>query len=97
VCERSLRHAAPARAARSHLPDGLLETGGGRVAIEVELTAKRRDRTASIMQELALEHDQVWYFAAGQTRRLLERLAGESPWQNVSVYPYPVGAVDLLG
>ena len=96
LCERALRHAAPARAARQHLPDGLLETGAGRVAIEVELTPKRRDRTAAIMQELALEHDQVWYFAAGQTRRLLDRLAAESPWQNVCVYPYPVAAADLL-
>ena len=96
LCERALRHAAPAREARKHLPDALLETGGDRVAIEVELTSKGRDRTEAIMGELALEHDQVWYFAAPPTRRLLDQLAGESPWQNVRVYPYPVGPPDLL-
>jgi hypothetical protein len=95
-CERALRHAAPSRVARQHLPDALLDLGNDRVAVEVELTAKRRARTAAIMQELALGHDQVWYFASRQTRRQLDQLAAESPWVNVSVYPYPVGAADLL-
>ncbi|MGD1059568.1 MAG: hypothetical protein ABR992_19415, partial [Solirubrobacteraceae bacterium] len=55
---------AKERGAGQHLLDGVAITGGRRVAIEVELTAKSRRRITTILDELAGRYDAVLYFCA---------------------------------
>ena len=96
-CERWLAQAAgPRSGGQFHVPDGLLDTGRDQVAVEVELTLKGRARLAGIVEELAISHDRVWYFASEPVARSLREVLRTSPWQNVTVYPYPVGPADLL-
>ncbi len=96
-CERELaqRSALPA-AGRPHRPDGLLDTGGERIAIEVELSSKSRDRLTEILIELGQSYDQVWYFAPPSLKRTVAALAEAMPWQNIHVHPYPPRAGDLF-
>ena len=97
-CERSLAQRSPSRSdVRAHLPDGVLDTGSERIAVEVELTLKSRARLTAIIDELAAEYAQVWYFAAPPLLATLAKLANESLWQNVTVYSYPPRARELLG
>jgi len=89
-CERSLarRLWEPGRRPR-HLPDAVLATPRGPIAIEVELTLKGTTRLELILGEVALAYPEVWYFASPQVAPTLRRLAAESPWQNIVVHPYP--------
>jgi len=50
-----------------HLPDGLLETDKGEIAIEVELTLKKPAELQAILLELAQNYDEVWYFVTKVT------------------------------
>lgn len=89
-CERSLAKAAWSRSKRRpHLPDGVLETSQGRVAIEVELQRKSRVRLNAILGELAQRYPQIWYFAAPPVLALLRSLAAEGAWRNITVHAYP--------
>ena len=97
ICERELaRNAASRSEVRPHLPDGLLDRGTERIAVEVELSLKSRSRLESIVEQLAQEHDRVWYFAAQPARGALDAIADQVPWQNVTVYSYPPSAGELL-
>jgi hypothetical protein len=49
-----------------HVPDAILITEAGRIALEVELTQKMAKRTKSILIRLARDYDQIWYFANAQ-------------------------------
>jgi hypothetical protein len=51
-----------------HIPDGILETQRGDIAIEVELTVKKPADLEAILRELARDYVQVWYFATTETR-----------------------------
>jgi hypothetical protein len=91
VCEREL-----ARDARrelggfgAHRPDGLLVEEDLELAVEVELTQKRRGRAELVMRELLARYGQVLYFAAPGALRMLERLAAELGGGRVEVYPLP--------
>jgi hypothetical protein len=46
-----------------HIPDGILETEKGDVAIEVELNVKKPAELRESLQELAESYHEVWYFA----------------------------------
>ena len=46
---------------------------GGRIAIEVELTAKTEERWQEVLAERAARYDQVWYFTSAQLHRDLGR------------------------
>ena len=95
-CERALAQSAPSRSdERPHLPDGLLTNGGREIAVEVELTLKSRARLEAILGELGHRYDEVWYFAAPSLRRAVSAVAGEAPWQNISVYSYPPWPAEL--
>jgi hypothetical protein len=97
ICERSLpQHSTSRSQVRSHLPDGVLDTGGEQIAIEVELSLKSRSRLAAILEQLGQEYAQVWYFAAPPLRPALVRLAAEAPWQNIAIYSYPPRPRELL-
>jgi hypothetical protein len=97
ICERSLAQDSPSRSeVRPHLPDGILDTGDEQIAIEVELSLKSRSRLTAIVEQLGMEHAQVWYFAAPSLRPALARLAAEAPWQNITVYSWPPRPGELL-
>ena len=97
VCERALaRSVLSGPRDRAHLPDGLLDTGRERIAIEVELSLKSRARLEALLEELGESYDRVWYFANPSLLPTLCELAGEAPWQNITVHPYPPRASGLL-
>ncbi len=70
ACERSLKRRGEKRLA--HLPDAVVDTEQGRVAVEVELTAKKRSKVEAILRQLVRSHDSVWYFCTPQTQRVVE-------------------------
>jgi hypothetical protein len=82
VCERVL---AREREAGEHLSDALVITEGRRVAIEVELTVKSRQRVRAILDELSQRHDAILYFCAPGTHRQLPDLAGSGRWPALGV------------
>jgi len=94
-CERSLAKANWRPGAGPHLPDAVLETPQGRVAIEVELTLKGATRLDAILAETSRRYPAVWYFAAATVAPTLARLAEETPWRNIRVLPFPPNPGDL--
>jgi hypothetical protein len=93
-CERSLAQRAPSRSQnRPHLPDAVLNCQDS-VAIEVELNLKSRTRLETIVEELSLNYDSVWYFAPARLRPKLSELAQTAPYQNVTIHRYPPDASD---
>ncbi len=95
-CERAVgQRLAQPGGRREHLPDGVLHTSDGRIAIEVELTLKSRGRLGAIVDELSLEYDQVWYFAPERLLGVLTKLADAAPYGNVSVHRYPPRAAEV--
>lgn len=95
-CERALAK-APRRAGAPvpHLPDAVLETQRGRIAIEVELTLKTPSRLELILAELARRYPEVWYFAASRVAPALRRATDESPWRHIVVRSFPPRAEEL--
>lgn len=89
-CERSIAQRLAQNHGRPrHLPDGILSTDQGNVAIEVELHLKSRVRLQAIVDELSLTYAQVWYFAPERLVATLTELAGLAPHGNVTVRRYP--------
>ncbi len=89
-CERSIaQRLAQHRGRRRHLPDAILSTADGKVAIEVELHLKSRVRLQAIVEELGLGYEQVWYFAPERLVATLTELASLTPHGNVTVHRYP--------
>ncbi len=77
------------RHAGEHLPDGVVVTGGQRVALEVELTVKSRCRVTAILDELAKRFDAVVYFCAPAPHRQLSKLAESGRWPTLDVRALP--------
>jgi hypothetical protein len=99
-CERSVAQRLTrtrGHADRGHLPDAVLRTASGRIAIEVELTLKSRVRLKDIIDELSLGYDHVWYFVPARLTRPLTELAAGAPYSNVSVRSYPTLAAEVAG
>jgi hypothetical protein len=67
----------------------VLATGGGRIAVEVELTLKSRVRLESIISGLGERYQQVWYFAQPPLLTALTEVAAAARWQNVCVHHNP--------
>ncbi len=56
-----------------HIPDGLLiKANGEAIALEVELTAKKRDRVVAILKELSASYHRTWYFVAQPAWAVME-------------------------
>lgn len=91
VCERELHRELGAEpgSRQRHRPDGLVVIDGREVAVEVELTLKRRARIEQIMAELVARYGSVTYFAAPAPRRTLQRLAAEVGRGRVQVLELP--------
>jgi len=94
-CERALAKAHWRAGGSPHLPDGVLETARGRVAVEVELTLKGATRLDLILAESARRYPELWYFASPRVLPTLARLAAETPWRNITIFPFPPTAADL--
>ncbi len=66
--ERLLRYEQPAFSAGKkapHIPDALLQKPNGEtIAIEVELTLKKRERILATLDELSNTYHRIWYFVA---------------------------------
>ena len=89
-CERGLAKAAWSRSQpRPHLPDGVLATSQGRIAVEVELSLKSRARLEGIIAGLGERYEQVWYFAVPRLVPVLSEVAAGARWQNVRVHHNP--------
>lgn len=80
------------RRAGEHLPDGVAITEGKRVAIEVELTVKSRERVTAIVDELAGRFDTVLYFCAAGPHRQFTELAESGRWPALGVRHLPAAA-----
>jgi hypothetical protein len=95
-CERALAKSTwRGPGPQAHLPDAVLETEHGRIAIEVELTLKGTARLEPIFEALALRYPRTWYFAAARVAPPLRRLAHHTPWRGVEVYSYPPDRSEL--
>jgi len=96
-CERAIAQRlarAHGRFNRGHLPDGILNQGGERIAIEVELTVKNQTRLKEIAEETSSKYDRVWYFAKPKLVPVLRKIAAENPYPNIAVCVYPPTADD---
>jgi hypothetical protein len=91
VCERELHRelAGQPGGRQRHRPDGLVVLDGREVAVEVELTLKRRARIEQIMAELVARYGSVTYFAAAAPQRTLTQLAAEVGRGRVQVLELP--------
>lgn len=91
VCERELHRelAVKPGGRHRHRPDGLVVIDGREVAVEVELTLKRRARIEQIMAELVARYGSVTYFAAPAPRRAISAVGDDIGRDRVQVLPLP--------
>ena len=95
-CERSIaRRHAEQGGRRRHLPDGIVSSVEGQIAVEVELTLKNRARLREIIHDAGNTYQHVWYFARPGLIPTLRTIAAESAWQNIDVYRYPPAPDEL--
>jgi hypothetical protein len=89
VCERELRDGTRGR--QAHIPDGVVRTAEGRVAIEVELTPKTEERVRDILWRLSAAYDRVIYYATPRAAAVV-RKAGRHLDDKLVIRPYPLTA-----
>jgi hypothetical protein len=81
--ERLIRYEQPVLLAGKkapHIPDALLQKPNGeRIAIEVELSLKKRERLLLILKELANTYYRTWYFVAQPAWATVEAALTELP------------------
>jgi hypothetical protein len=85
VCERELARDGHASANGGHRPHAVAVVDGREVAVEVDLTHKRRRRT----ERIVTSYGSVWYFAAARPRRAIEQVAERVGGGRVQVLPLP--------
>ncbi len=65
-----------------HIPDALLQKPNGEIiAVEVELTLKKRERLLAILKELTTTYHRTWYFVAQSAWATLEACLAQLPEQ----------------
>lgn len=76
VSERQLRHRQGQHGftlgGRPHLVDGELLHGPSKIAVEVELTPKTRQRTVDVMQQLVGSYRGTFYFVTDATKNVVQ-------------------------
>jgi DNA-binding Lrp family transcriptional regulator len=72
-----------------HVPDAVLEVGGERHAIEVELSRKPPREVAEILDKHSERYDAVIYFCGPQTYGLMKRVQAEGRWPKLHVRHVP--------
>ena len=90
-CERSVARSLARKGNgrfRGHLPDGVLHTNAGRIAIEVELTLKSRVRLSEIIAALTAEYAEAWYFVPERLEPALTEIKSIAPRQNIRIHRY---------
>jgi len=71
---------------RKHQPDFVVNSAGGRVAVEVELNPKPKDRMEENIRENYMKYDrQVWITNNSKVKSLLKEFTGE--YSNIEVMP----------
>lgn len=79
ICEREANAFRKVQR-KKHKVDGELEYRDGvTVAIEVELTQKRRTRLNAVLRELKHDYDTVWYFATNDCYQAIKNAIGKVP------------------
>lgn len=92
VSERRLKHekftnGVGKRGKKDHLADGMLIfPDQKKIAVEVELTLKSKDRLSTILRGYAAQFsiDEVWYYCSEKVLPMVSKLAGEK--QFIKVY-----------
>lgn len=79
VLWRSEREIRSSRGRGKHLVDAELILEEETIAIEVELTVKRRSAIISTMRHLSREYSEIWYFATNRTHPVIKRAISELP------------------
>ena len=83
--ERLIRYEQPAFVAGKkapHIPDAVLQKPNGEIiAIEIELSPKKRERILSILKELTHVYHRVWYFVARPAWISVEAALAQLPEQ----------------
>ncbi len=89
VSERALAKAQERGPGRrhGHRPDALVRAEGHEVAVEVELTLKKRERLERLVRETASRYGSVWYFAAPAPQAALDQIAAAIGGERVQVFP----------
>jgi hypothetical protein len=81
--ERLIRYEQPAFSAGKkvpHIPDALLQKPNGEtIAIELELTPKKRERLLAILKELSTTYHRTWYFVARPAWATVEAALAQLP------------------
>ncbi len=81
--ERIIRYEQPALPAGKkapHIPDALLiKDDGDAIAIEVELSSKKRERVLDILKELSASYHRTWYFVARPAWAVVEAALAQLP------------------
>jgi hypothetical protein len=81
--ERIIRYEQPALPAGKkapHIPDALLiKADGDAIAIEVELSSKKRERVLEILKELSASYHRTWYFVAQPAWAVVEAALAQLP------------------
>ncbi len=81
--ERIIRYEQPALPAGKkapHIPDALLiKADGDAIAIEVELSSKKRERVLDILRELSASYYRTWYFVAQPAWAVVEAALAQLP------------------
>jgi hypothetical protein len=81
--ERIIRYEQPALPAGKkapHIPDALLiKADGDAIAIEVELSSKKRERVLEILKELSASYYRTWYFVAQPAWAVVEAALAQLP------------------
>ena len=89
ICEREA-NALRKEEGQKHLVDGLVQYPQGFVAVEVELTQKRKIRLNSIIKELMANYHSVWYFAADEcfnaVKSAIERVPNHEEGETFVLY-----------
>ena len=83
ISERRLRAEAGGANRPEHMPDGLVLKAGRRIAIEIQLAQKSRDRASATLHYLTSTYDGAWIFAReggpwASLRRAMEALPTEA-------------------
>ncbi|HEY7829111.1 MAG TPA: hypothetical protein VIC06_00920 [Solirubrobacteraceae bacterium] len=88
ISERTILIEGPPRR-QSYIPDGVAIHDGHKVAIEVELHAKRVGVVRRKLTEHEQRYDAVLYFCASGPHRQLTKLAETGRWPNLGVRELP--------
>src|SRR5581483_2498302 len=78
------------RGRQAHIPDGIVRTAEGRVAIEVELTPKTEERVRDILWRLTAAYDRVIYYATPRAAAVVRKAGRHHLDDKLVIRSYPL-------